>query len=225
MYALLAAGIAQQREGQATTIIVVTSATAQEGKTTTAVNLAAALARRNARVKLVDLDARRPSIGRMLRIPAGTPGGERVLLDNAHVEPLLWDVSMNGAGPKVRPAIEAPVEVGAKGTPQLQVLPIRPSTLHTVAGHRARLTELLSEAASGADFVVVDTPPALSTPDVTELAKLVDLVLLVVRHGRASRRNLLALHRLHRTWPRVDVQAVMVGVPADGNTYSYYAGE
>ena len=225
MYALLAAGIAQQREGEAATIIVVTSATAQEGKTTTAVNLAAALARRNARVKLVDLDARRPSIGRALRIPQGTPGGEQVLLQNARVEPLLWDVSMNGSGPKVRPAREAAVQIAAKGTAQLQVLPIRPSTIHSVAGHRARLTELIAEAAADADFVVIDTPPALSTPDVTELAKLVDMVLLVVRHGRVSRRNLLALHRLHRTWPHVGVQAVMVGVPADGNTYSYYAGE
>ena len=71
---------------------------------------------------------------------------------------------------------------------------------------------------------MIDTPPALSTPDVTELAKFVDMVLLVVRHGRVSRRNLQSLRRLHRTWPDVDVQAVLVGVPTDGSTYSYYSG-
>lgn len=223
MYSLLAASLVQQREGNKLTVIAVTSATAEEGKTTTAVNIAAALARRNARVKLIDLDTRRPTLGRLLRIPQEEPGAEQVLLGKAHVDTLLWQIGMNGAGPKTQPARAARGHI-REGTSNLQVLPIRPSAIHTLAAYGERLATLVREASLDADFVVIDTPPALSTPDVTELAKLVDLVLLVVRHGRVSRRNLQSLRRLHRTWPEVDVQAVMVGVPTDGSTYSYYSG-
>jgi Mrp family chromosome partitioning ATPase len=223
MYSLLAASLVQQREGNKLTVIAVTSATAEEGKTTTAVNLAAALARRNARVKLLDLDTRRPSLGRLLRIPPDEPGAEQVLLGRANVDTLLWEIGMNGSGPKAQPARAARGRL-RDGVSNLQVLPIRASAVHTLAAHGERLQTLIREASDDADFVVIDTPPALSTPDVTELAKLVDMVLLVVRHGRVSRRDLQSLHRLHRTWPEVDVQAVMVGVPTDGSTYSYYSG-
>jgi Mrp family chromosome partitioning ATPase len=221
MYALLAASIVQQRDGAGPTVIAVTSATAEEGKTTTAVNLAAALARRNSRVKLFDLDTRRPSVGRLLRIPADRPGAEAVLLKGSSVDSLLWDVGLNGSGPSVTPSRDAQAR-GARRS-NLQVLPIRPATIQTLAATGGRLETLLLEASADTDFVVVDTPPALSTSDVTELAKFVDLVLVVVRHGQVSRRDLEALHRLHRTWPNVDVQAVMVGVPADGSSYSYYS--
>ncbi len=224
MYALLAASLVQQREGNRLTVIAVTSATAEEGKTTTAVNLAAALARRNARVKLLDLDTRRPSLARLLRIPLDEPGGEQVLLGRANVDSLLWDIGMNGSGPKAQPARAAARARTREGGSSLQVLPIRASAVHTLAAHAERLETLLREASAEADFVVIDTPPALSTPDVTELAKFVDMVLLVVRHGRVSRRSLQSLRRLHRTWPDVDVQAVLVGVPTDGSTYSYYSG-
>jgi Mrp family chromosome partitioning ATPase/capsular polysaccharide biosynthesis protein len=224
MYALLAASLVQQREGTQPTLIAVTSATAEEGKTTTAVNLAAALARRNARVKLLDLDTRRPSLARLLRIPLDEPGGEQVLLGRANVDSLLWEIGMNGSGPKAQPARAAARARLREGSSSLQVLPIRASAVHGLVAHAERLETLLREASAEADFVVIDTPPALSTPDVTELAKFVDIVLLVVRHGRVSRRNLQSLRRVHRTWPDVDVQAVLVGVPTDGSTYSYYSG-
>ena len=222
MYSLLAASLVQQREGNELTVIAVTSATAEEGKTTTAVNLAAALARRNARVKLLDLDTRRPSLGRLLRIPHDEPGAEQVLLGRAEAGSLFWEIGMNGSGAK--PPGRAGTTRLREGNSSLRVLPIRASAVHTLAAHGARLRTLVRDASVDADFVVIDTPPALSTPDVTELAKLVDMVLLVVRHGRVSKRNLQSLRRLHRTWPDVDVQAVMVGVPTDGSTYSYYSG-
>lgn len=221
MYSLLAASIVQQRPGTRTepTVIAVTSATAQEGKTTTAVNLAAAFARRDVSVRLVDLDTRRPSIGRVLRIPAEAPGGERALQNGSKIGQLLWDVTLNGSGPRVRRSSgRRPATNGNR----FQVLPLRASPIKSLVAHEKQVEALIKEAATDAEYVVIDTPPALSTPDVTELVKLVDLVLVVVRHGRVSRRNLEALHRLHETWPEVEVRAVMVGSPVDGNTYDYY---
>ena len=62
------------------------------------------------------------------------------------------------------------------------------------------------------------------TRDLEAEVRRADIVLVVVRHGQASRRNLDALRRLHRTWPDVDIRGVVVDTPPDGDSYSYYAG-
>jgi Mrp family chromosome partitioning ATPase len=76
-------------------------------------------------------------------------------------------------------------------------------------------------AGKNADFVVIDTPPALAMPNITEIADFVDLAIVVVRHGRVTRRSLTALNRVHRNWADVKKNAVLVGVPRQ-ESYSYY---
>jgi Mrp family chromosome partitioning ATPase len=223
MYALVAASVARLREGADRTIIAVTSATAGEGKTTTAVNLAAALARRNENVCLIDLDTRRPSVARVLRIPRDAHGVDRALLRDTNVGSLLWDVNSNGAGLDARPAVPVGGRT-ATAHSRLQVLPMGSDAIGSLSPHGERLAGLVRDVSERSDYVVIDTPPALSVPDMTELAKLADIVLVVVRHGQASRRNLDALRRLHRTWPDVDIRGVVVDTPPDGDSYSYYAG-
>ena len=50
-------------------------------------------------------------------------------------------------------------------------------------------------------MVILDTPPALLTVEVAESwRRLIDTVLVVVRQGRVSQRNLRALGRQSRTW-------------------------
>jgi polysaccharide biosynthesis transport protein len=224
MYALIAASVARLREGEDRTIVAITSATAGEGKTTTAVNLAAALARRNENVCLIDLDTRRPSVARVLRIPRDAHGVDRALLRDAKVGTLLWDVSSNGSGLAARPAAAAAGARTATVHSRLQVLPMGTDAIGSISPHGDRLAALVRDVSERSDYVVIDTPPALSVPDMTELAKLADIVLVVVRHGQASRRNLDALRRLHRTWPDVDIRGVVVDTPPDGDSYSYYAG-
>ena len=73
-----------------------------------------------------------------------------------------------------------------------------------------------------ADFVVIDTPPALAMPDMTEISDLVDIVLIVVRHGRVSRRSLASLTRIQRNWTKPQMSAVLVGTPRHEEGYSYY---
>src|SRR6185312_2915335 len=107
---------------------------------------------------------------------------------------------------------------------RLQVLPMGSDSIGSISPHGERLAGLVRDVSDRSDYVVIDTPPALSVPDMTELAKLADNVLVVVRHGQASRRNLDALRRLHRTWPDVDIRGVVVDTPPDGDSYSYYAG-
>jgi Mrp family chromosome partitioning ATPase len=239
MYALLAASVVRAKDsGRA--VIAITSATAEEGKTTTASNLAAALARRNADVLLVDLDSRKPSLARLFKIPPTAPGIDEVIERRVTPERAMWTVSLNGrsvtAFPYRSPATpeeteaEVPVaetngaDPGETGSGSLRVLPMRPSSKDGVVQRSPRLRPMIAALREKADYVVLDTPPALSVPDMTEIAQLVDMILIVVRHGRVSRRTLNALTRLHRQWPEVQVAAILVGTPRHEESYTYYPG-
>ena len=229
MYALLAANIVRAKEdGRA--VIAVTSATAEEGKTTTASNLAAALARRNADVLLVDMDSRKPSLARLFKIPQTAPGIDEVIDRKVSPERAMWTVSLNGRSLSAFPyrpgAAEGDGAGGNGGDPaatgSLRVLPMRPAAKDGVVQRSPRLRPMIATLRKKADYVLLDTPPALSVPDMTEIAQLVDMVLVVVRHGRVSRRSLNALTRLHRNWPDVQLAAVLVGTPRHEDSYAYY---
>jgi Mrp family chromosome partitioning ATPase len=232
MYALLAASIVRAKDdGHA--VIAVTSATAEEGKTTTASNLAAALARRNADVLLVDMDSRKPSLGRLFKIPQTAPGIDDVIDRKVSAERAMWTVSLNGRSMSAFPfrSRGAAQDEGAdtnggasagSGVGSLRVLPMRPASRDGVVQRSPRLRPMIATLRKKAEYVVLDTPPALSVPDVTEIAQLVDMVLIVVRHGRVSRRSLNALTRLYRQWPEVQMAAVLVGTPRHEDSYAYY---
>jgi Mrp family chromosome partitioning ATPase len=230
MYALLAASVVRAKE-EGRAVIAVTSATAEEGKTTTASNLAAALARRNADVLLVDLDSRKPSLARLFKIPQTAPGIDEVIERKVSPERAMWTVSLNGRSLSAFPYRSAGVAQADGGggnggdptpTGSLRVLPMRPTSKDGVVQRSPRLRPMIAALRKKADYVVLDTPPALSVPDMTEIAQLVDMVLIVVRHGRVSRRTLNALTRLHRNWPEVQLAAVLVGTPRHEDSYAYY---
>src|SRR5204863_313335 len=63
-----------------------------------------------------------------------------------------------------------------------------------------RLGPLLKQLRGRADFVIIDTPPALLTVEMAELSRLIDDVLVVDRpaEGRGHPRS----HRRHRGRPR-----------------------
>ena len=231
MYALLAASVVRAKDSRHA-VIAVTSATAEEGKTTTASNLAAALARRNTDVLLVDLDSRKPSLARLFKIPQTAPGIDEVIDRKVTPERAMWTVSLNGRSVSAFPyrspavveadAVETNGDDPAPGDGSLRVLPMRPASKDGVVQRSPRLRPVLATLRKKADYIVIDTPPALSVPDMTEIAQLVDMILVVVRHGRVSRRSLNALTRLHRQWPEVQVAAVLVGTPRHEDSYGYY---
>jgi len=232
MYALLAANLAQTAVDGETIVIAVTSATAEEGKTTTASNLAAALATRSANVVLVDLDSRKPSLAKLFHIPTDAPGVDQIVNRRTRPEEALWRVSLNGQGPIVYPALgETHLDGvtalkgnnGAKSG-SLRVLPMGATGVRGgLAGRTPAVRALLETLSKTADFIVLDTPPALAMPEMTEISELVDTVLIVVRHGRVSRRSLLALTRSRRSWRSADVAAVLVGTPRGDESYAYYS--
>lgn len=150
--------------------ILVTSSTPGEGKSLTSANLAVALAQNGSRVVLVNADMRRPTLEKMLGMEANRPGLAEFL--NFTAEPSVERV----------PGIENLwfIRAGAQ--------PPNPGELL----NSDRFEQLMKEIdREGVDFVVVDTPPVLSTADAVSAARFVDGVLVVVDTERTETSDLL----------------------------------
>jgi Mrp family chromosome partitioning ATPase len=74
-------------------------------------------------------------------------------------------------------------------------------------------------------MVVIDTPPALLTSEMTELAELIDLAVVVVRQGYVSRRSLRSLARHAASWPTDVAGAVLTDVRVSGAYGTYYGAK
>ena len=146
--------------------LLVTSAAPGDGKTTTAANLAAAHAEQGKRTLLIDGDLRRPSVHRNFNLPSV------VGLSNA----LLGEISWR----------EALVQTAA--LPHLYILPAGPPSRRASDLVGRGLAELLEEAASEYDLVILDAPPLLGFAEPLQMATAVDGVLVVARAGRTSRK-------------------------------------
>jgi Mrp family chromosome partitioning ATPase len=230
-YALLATQIAHASSGGGG-ILAVTSALPEEGKTTTVANLAIAMARRGARVLAADLDFRKPGLSRLLELPPGEPGALQVMSASASLEDVLWSVSLDGPGPRLSQngtaaRSEQPEETEengrGRGLGSLYVLP----SGGTIAGRRipqkSRMGALIDQLRGRWDLVILDTPPALLTPEVADLSEFVDMVVVVVRQGRVTQRSLRTLRGQARAWSAEVTGAVVTDVPAP-RSYAYYGG-
>jgi Mrp family chromosome partitioning ATPase len=101
-----------------------------------------------------------------------------------------------------RPAWGAPAE--ANGSPRnlaLMTLPVLPGNRALDA---AGLREVLQSVASGFDWILLDGPPVLESPDAAPLTKAADGVLVVVQAGRTKRPVLArSVDLIHRAGGRV----------------------
>ncbi len=229
-YALLASNLARMRKDSERTIIAVTSATAGEGKTTTASNLAVAFARRGADVLIADFDVRKPSLGDIFRIPRDALGVAQVIGNDADLEEALWTVTLNGSRPTAQRAAMAHALVRGRETgpdgpsaESLRLLPAGGSVPVGTVAHSPQLPELLADLSRDTDVLILDTPPALLTVEMAELSRHVDVVLIVVRQGKVTRRTLRALSRQSQSWPPKTMGAVFTDALPD-ESYSYYRG-
>lgn len=160
------------RRGRTLQVIAVTSPAAGEGKTLTAINLAGALARGSddARVLLIDADLRRPAIAKQLAMTEGG-GGLAEVVGNA-------GTTLDGVTQKLE-------------AHNLSVIPAgtRTGAVHHVL-RSPRLEQVLAEARTRYDFIVLDTPPLLPVFDSALLANSCDGVLMVVAANSTPRKLL-----------------------------------
>jgi Mrp family chromosome partitioning ATPase len=109
----------------------------------------------------------------------------RVLLVDAHVrrpayEPDGWPT----AGQPVNAARRRPAEFDA---PSPDLMPLSEESLETGTLTPDSLRGSLDAVASGYDWIVVDGPPVLESPDAATLGAVADGVVVVVQAGRTKR--------------------------------------
>lgn len=155
------------RRGELRTLLV-TSAFPTEGKSTVVVNLGLAFSEAGRRVILADTDILRPALHQILDVP--DEGG---LVDVLH------------ARREVEQAL-VPVGDGVWLAPRGGEL--RPGTRGILA--TSRLRELLDKLRGQGDLILCDSAPVLLVPDSLFLAAAVDGVILVVKAGQTSGRDL-----------------------------------
>ncbi len=150
--------------------ILITSSTPSEGKTVTSANLSIALAQNGSRVVLVSADMRRPTLEKLFGLDTSQPGLSEYLDGTAELLPEnapgidnLWLIRSGGS-------------VG------------NPGELLNSDRFERMLKELDRQAI---DFVIIDTPPVLSTADAVSAARFVDGVIVVVDTERTDTADLL----------------------------------
>lgn len=169
-YRALRHTVEQLHKARNVRIVAVTSPGMGDGKSTTAINLAGALAQApDARVLLVDIDLRRPSVARML----GFGGSDGPGLVDAILDPRL---ALDQVA-RLRPPFNLSV------IPAGQVPPSPYEVLKS-----PRLGALLEEARLRYDYVVLDAPPLCPVQDCRVIAHWADGFLLVVAAHHTPRR-------------------------------------
>ena len=188
--------------------ILITSGQPREGKTTTALNLAITLAQRGDRVVLVDTDLRRPRIHRAFQM-ANDVGLSSFLAGALSIDHLPRQV---------------------RHIPNLFAVtsgPTPPNPAELVSSEP--MLALFGELRRQFDFVIMDSPPAITVADSMILAAHADAVILVVHGGVSTRDSLRHTHKL-----MASVSARMIGVVLNNvdirsadyqHYYTYYYGD
>lgn len=161
-YRRLAANLHHAQEEAGIKTLMVTSAVPDEGKTLTATNIALTLSESyRRRVLLIDADLRRPSLDEVFMMPKGY-GLNEALTGRADRKVSIIQVSRN-------------LSLLPAGTPD-------PDPMSTLTSERMR--NLIKEASTAFEWVIMDTPPIGILTDAKLLGTMVDGALLVVRAGR-----------------------------------------
>ncbi len=163
-YHKLATKLEYLRRNENAKIILVTSLAENEGKSTTAANIALALASRNNKVALLDMDFKKPALHKVFELK-GTE-----FMDLAAL--LSGEISLDS----------------------YQFCPYKQTGLDLALNKKSynnyvewiytdRIAGIFEElrASDKYDFIIVDTPPLSVAADVTGIVQLADISLLVVR--------------------------------------------
>jgi len=181
--------------------LMITSATPAEGKTTTAVHLAIAHAQQKHKTLLIDCDLRRPGVHAKLGI--NPESGLAAVLQNG----MQWREKL----------------VKLQGLDDLDILPTGYSSRRAADLIGRRLPEILEDAGSEYDLIVVDSPPILGFPEPLQMAAAVDGVVMVAKAGETNRKTVgSALSTLQRVRANV-VGLVLNSVTSNmSDSYRYY---
>ncbi|MFH1487073.1 MAG: CpsD/CapB family tyrosine-protein kinase [Chloroflexota bacterium] len=145
--------------------LLLTSTAPEDGKSTVLANLAVTIAQMDSTVILADCDLRRPSIHQLFGIK-NERGLTSVLLDASPEQLPLQEVAVSNL--RILPS---------------GPLPPNPSELLS----SRRMTQLIEQLKSQADYVLFDSPPVLAVSDAAVLATKIDGTILVIKAGQTRR--------------------------------------
>src|SRR5216683_372611 len=168
------------QNGEAPSVIVLTSPCPGDGKTTVACNLSIAVAEIGRKVLLIDGDLRRPRLHKVFGV--GNNWG-------------LGDVLCAGTPLETVPILDLVRETEVSG---LSLLPggSRGNTIPSNLFYSPRMIRLLTRMRKEFDMVMIDAPPMIHLADARVLGRLADGVILVVRSGETTTEG--ALHARQR---------------------------
>jgi Mrp family chromosome partitioning ATPase len=180
---------------------MVASASSRDGKTASVIQFALSLTEAGQRVIALDLDLRKPDLSRALGV---------------------------ASGPRLASLLEMPGQlagalVEVPNTPLLRVLsPEHESNRILIEALGTQLPDLLSEARSLADYVLIDTAPLGEVSDGLRIAPHVDDILLVVRMRNTRRAKLeVTSELLGRLGSQPSGIVVIGGGPKIARGYAY----
>jgi Mrp family chromosome partitioning ATPase len=218
-YALLAAQLSPEAiDAGGTLVIAITSALPGEGKTTTSANLAVALARRGQDVVLADFDFRKATLNDVFDVPSDAPGAMQVIDDPRALEHSFWHVPLE----RVLRGADGADGVRGQREGTLRLLPAGGTVASQQPGQPSDLAWLVRQLRTTADVVLLDTPAALLTSEMTEISRLVDAVVVVVRIGRLTQRGLRSLGRQARSWEADVAGSVLTDTAGETAGYAAY---
>lgn len=148
-------------------VVGISSPSPAEGKSFTSINLAYSLAKAGQRVLLIDGDMRRPSIARVLSLT--NPLGLSNLLIGRAVEQVTN-----------RNVLHGNLDVICSGD-----IPPNPSELLGSEAMKSNIESFRTKY----DFIIVDLPPVNSVADPLIISKLLDGIIIVLRHGYTRKKT------------------------------------
>ena len=145
--------------------LLITSATPREGKTTASVRLAIVHSQQKKKTLLIDADLRRPGIH------------QRFGLENDRG---ISSVIKGEAG--WREVLQK-----SEGNPDLDILPAGPASRSAADRLGSTLENLIADAGSEYDLIIVDSPPLLGFAEPLQMAAVVDGVIVMTLAGQTNR--------------------------------------
>ena len=188
--------------GEEKKAIAITSVSPGEGKSFVAANTAFYMASSGYKTILIDLDLRRPRVEKILKLDTKKTSGK-------------------GITDLIKGEIELDQAIVKDYDKNLDVMPMGTrATNPTLLLSSKKLETILNTLKERYDRVIIDTPPALVTSDVSLIANKLDGIVLVVKPGIALKDGLRITINNLRT-----VGAPLLGVLVNGvnqHTSGYY---
>ena len=161
---------------------IVTSSYLQEGKTLNCVNLAVSLAQNGSKVLLVEADLRRSVIHKIFGLNR-EPGLTDFIMDNCSADKIINTITDIMVGD-----LEIDDILKTPGLDNLHV--VTAGTKHQNPSeilNSKQFKQFIETVYPEYDYVLLDVPPALPVADASQVATLVDGVILVYTAGRIAR--------------------------------------